>query len=92
EERRRRGLEQWLGPLPLGDPQSAELQLAVGATIVQEMRDAIEEETGFQCSAGISYNKVLAKLACGLNKPNRQTIVARGSVADMFNQLPIGKM
>ncbi|XP_053568796.1 DNA polymerase eta [Bombina bombina] len=92
EELRRRGLEQWLESLPLGDLHSSELQLTVGAIIVEEMRAAVEMETGFQCSAGISYNKVLSKLACGLNKPNRQTVVPKCSVPELFNQLPIGKI
>ncbi|KAM4772786.1 DNA polymerase eta [Rhinophrynus dorsalis] len=92
EEQRRRGLEQWLMSLPWGDPQSPELQLAMGAVIVEEMRAAVERETSFQCSAGISHNKVLAKLACGLNKPNRQTILSKPSVPELFSQLPISKI
>ncbi|XP_018411223.1 PREDICTED: DNA polymerase eta [Nanorana parkeri] len=92
EEGRRLGVEQWLKSLPLGSLHSPELNLTVGAIIVEEMRAAVEEETTFQCSAGISYNKVLAKLACGFNKPNRQTIVSQNSVPELFNQLPIGKI
>lgn len=46
-------------PLPaVGEQSSAELQLAVGALIVEEMRAAVEKHTGFRCSAGISHNKV----------------------------------
>lgn len=30
------------------------------------MRTAVYEKTGFRCSAGISNNKMLAKLACGM--------------------------
>lgn len=36
--------------------------------------------------------QVLAKLACGLNKPNRQTLVSHGSVPQLFNQVPISKI
>ncbi|KAM4607652.1 DNA polymerase eta [Polymixia lowei] len=95
EERRSRGLQQWLASLPASLPGaqgSAELQLAVGALIVEEMRAAVEQHTGFRCSAGISHNKVLAKLACGLNKPNRQTVLPLDSVAELFNSLPISKI
>ncbi|XP_049978773.1 DNA polymerase eta [Alexandromys fortis] len=35
---------------------------------------------------------VLAKLACGLNKPNRQTLVSHGSVPQLFSQMPIRKI
>ncbi|XP_058518499.1 DNA polymerase eta isoform X3 [Ochotona princeps] len=92
EEIRKQGLLQWLGSLAVDDPASPDLQLTVGAVIVEEMRAAIEKQTGFQCSAGISHNKVLAKLACGLNKPNRQTLVSHKFVPQLFNQVPIRKI
>lgn len=93
EEQRLRGLQQWLEHLSSSDlPSSAELHLTVGALIVEEMRAAVEEHTGFRCSAGISHNKVLAKLACGLNKPNRQTVLPLGSVPELFSTLPISKI
>ncbi|XP_029801414.1 DNA polymerase eta isoform X2 [Suricata suricatta] len=92
EEKRKQGLFQWLDSLQTGNTTSPELQLTVGAVIVEEMRAAIERETCFQCSAGISHNKVLAKLACGLNKPNRQTLVSHGSVPELFSQTPICKI
>ncbi|MBN3309262.1 POLH polymerase, partial [Amia calva] len=93
EEHRHRGLQEWLDSLPsLSGPACPELQLAVGAVIVEEMRAAVEEHTGFRCSAGISHNKILAKLACGLNKPNRQTVLPLGSIAELFSTLPVGKI
>ncbi|KAI4875787.1 hypothetical protein NFI96_018331 [Prochilodus magdalenae] len=93
EEKRSRGLLQWLDTLPpCSQTDCAELCLAVGAMIVEEMRAAVEEHTGFRCSAGISHNKVLAKLACGLNKPNRQTVLPLGSVPELFRTLPINKI
>ncbi|XP_061254247.1 DNA polymerase eta isoform X1 [Bos javanicus] len=92
EERRKQGLLQWLDSLQTESTSSPDLQLTMGAVIVEEMRAAIERQTGFQCSAGISHNKVLAKLACGLNKPNRQTLVSHGSVPQLFNQVPISKI
>ncbi|XP_068597124.1 DNA polymerase eta [Brachionichthys hirsutus] len=96
EEQRSRGLQQWLVSLPappsLGEQNSVELQLTTGALIVEEMRAAVKEHTGFCCSAGISHNKVLAKLACGLNKPNRQTVLPLDSVAELFSTLPVNKI
>lgn len=47
------------------------------------------EKTQFKCSAGISYNKMLAKLACSLNKPNAQTILPRDGVATFFERVKI---
>uniref|UniRef100_A0A674A133 DNA polymerase eta n=1 Tax=Salmo trutta TaxID=8032 RepID=A0A674A133_SALTR len=91
EARRSSGLQQWLSSVS-GGSGCAELQLALGAVIVEEMRAAVEQHTSYRCSAGISHNKVLAKLACGLNKPNRQTLLPLGSVPELFNSLPIGKI
>ncbi|KAG2467190.1 ASPP2 protein, partial [Polypterus senegalus] len=91
EEKRLCGLKEWLQCLSY-NPSCPELQLMVGAIIVEEMRAAVEAETGFRCSAGISHNKVLSKLACGLNKPNRQTILPLASVPSLFSNLPISKM
>ncbi|KAK2113761.1 hypothetical protein P7K49_008027 [Saguinus oedipus] len=54
---RKQGLFQWLDSLQIHNLTSPDLQLTVGAVIVEEMRAAIERETGFQCSAGISHNK-----------------------------------
>ncbi|NXT18431.1 POLH polymerase, partial [Syrrhaptes paradoxus] len=34
----------------------------------------------------------LAKLACGLNKPNRQTLVSSRFVPQLFSQLPVGNI
>ncbi|XP_054851678.1 DNA polymerase eta isoform X2 [Eublepharis macularius] len=92
EELRQHGLCQWLELLPFGDPSSPELQLTVGAIIMEEMRAAVESITGFRCSVGISHNKVLAKLACGLNKPNRQTLISQSSVPKLFSKMPISNI
>ncbi|XP_043541514.1 DNA polymerase eta-like [Chiloscyllium plagiosum] len=94
EQARRVGLDAWLDSLPLStrDGDSPELQLTAGALIVEEMRAAVEHETGYRCSAGVSHNKVLAKLSCGLNKPNRQTVLPMCSVPRLFDSLPICKM
>ncbi|XP_077470309.1 DNA polymerase eta [Stigmatopora argus] len=90
ENQRSIGVQDWLASL--AEHNTAELELAVGALIVEEMRAAVEKHTSFQCSAGISHNKVLAKLACGLNKPNRQTVLPLDSVTELFNTLPISKI
>ncbi|NWX91028.1 POLH polymerase, partial [Nothoprocta pentlandii] len=92
EELRERGVHEWLAALPFAEPDCPDLQLTMGAVIVEEMRAAVEEATGFRCSAGISHNKTLAKLACGLNKPNRQTLVPWRSVPQLFSHTPVGSI
>ncbi|XP_061847206.1 DNA polymerase eta isoform X2 [Colius striatus] len=92
EELRQCGLEEWLALLSFDNPDCPDLQLTMGAVIVEEMRVAVEAATGFRCSAGISHNKTLAKLACGLNKPNRQTLVPSRFVPQLFSQLPVSSV
>ncbi|NWI23499.1 POLH polymerase, partial [Sula dactylatra] len=92
EELRERGLQEWLASLSFDNPNCPDLQLTMGAVIVEEIRVAVEAATGFRCSAGISHNKTLAKLACGLNKPNRQTLVSSRFVPQLFSQLPVSNI
>ncbi|NWS55009.1 POLH polymerase, partial [Chunga burmeisteri] len=92
EDLRQRGLHEWLASLSFDNPDCPDLQLTMGAVIVEEIRVAVESATGFRCSAGISHNKTLAKLACGLNKPNRQTLVSSRFVPQLFSQLPVGNI
>jgi DNA polymerase eta len=51
---------------------------------LQELRQEILESTQFHCSAGISHSKTLSKLACGLNKPRKQTILPTDAVGPLF--------
>ncbi|NXO03080.1 POLH polymerase, partial [Rhinopomastus cyanomelas] len=92
EELRQHGLDEWLASLSFDNPDCPDLQLTMGAVIVEEIRVAIEEATGFTCSAGISHNKTLAKLACGLNKPSHQTLVSSKFVPQLFGQLPVSSI
>ncbi|KAM9018172.1 DNA polymerase eta [Ara ararauna] len=92
EELRQCGLHEWLSTLSFDNPDCPDLQLTMGAVIVEEIRVAVEAATGFRCSAGISHNKTLAKLACGLNKPNRQTLLSSRFVPQLFSQLPVGNI
>jgi len=42
---------------------------------INEIRSQIFKELGYTCSAGISVNKMLAKISTSMNKPNNQTII-----------------
>lgn len=71
---------------------SSKLRLLVGAAIVNEIREAVKDQTKYDCSAGIAHNKILAKLTAGMNKPNKQTILPIESIPKLFNDLAISKV
>lgn len=57
--------------------------------IAQEIKARIFEETGLTASAGVSFNKFLAKIASDYNKPNGLFII-KPKVAEQFiESLPI---
>jgi DNA polymerase-4 len=56
-----------------------------------EIRARIFDETGLTASAGISYNKFLAKLASDRRKPNGQFVVTPAMGAAFVETLPVGK-
>ncbi len=56
-----------------------------------EIRARILAETGLTASAGISYNKFLAKLASDHRKPNGQYVIAPAAGPSFIESLPIHK-
>lgn len=60
--------------------------------IAQAIRAQILEETGLTASAGISCNKLLAKVASDWHKPNGQFLITPGDVADFMLTLPVKKL
>lgn len=55
----------------------------------EELRKRILETTGLTASAGVSYNKFLAKLASDQNKPNGQFVVMPNNGEAFVQSLPI---
>lgn len=49
--------------------------MPIATGIATEIRAKIKAVTGLNASAGISYNKFLAKMASDLNKPNGQAVI-----------------
>lgn len=59
--------------------------------IAQEIRQRVFEETGLTCSAGISYNKFLAKIGSDVNKPNGFKTITPEKACEFLEALEIRK-
>jgi len=66
----------------LGDPE------VIGA----EIRRRIAEKTGLTASVGIAPNKLLAKIASDLHKPDGMCRIDAGNIRDILDALPIQKL
>ncbi|WP_188129515.1 DNA polymerase IV [Rhizobium sp. RU20A] len=65
--------------------------MPVATQIALEIRAKIKAVTGLNASAGISYNKFLAKMASDLNKPNGQAVITPKNGPAFVASLPIKK-
>jgi len=65
--------------------------LQTASATAKAIRARIFEETGLTASAGISYNKFLAKLASSQRKPNGQFVITPDMARDFISALPVGK-
>ncbi|GAC1371976.1 MAG: DNA polymerase IV [Hymenobacter sp.] len=66
-------------------------QMPSATQIAQEIRAKILAETQLTASAGISYNKFLAKLASDFRKPNGQFVVRPGQGLAFVDGLAVGQ-
>ena len=62
------------------------------AAVAREIRAQIFEETGLTASAGISSNKLIAKIASDWNKPNGQFEVKPDEIPAFIAALPVGRL
>lgn len=59
--------------------------------IAREIRTRIKEKTDLTASAGVSYNKFIAKIASDYRKPDGMTVVTPDEAASFISKLPIRK-
>ena len=59
--------------------------------MAKELREKILTNLDLTASAGISYNKFLAKLGSDQNKPNGQFLIRPGEAEHYLSDLPIGR-
>ena len=63
-----------------------------GESIAREIRAQIFEETRLTASAGISSNKLIAKIASDWHKPNGQKWVSEEEIPAFMAALPVGRI
>lgn len=81
-------------PLSLDEAYLDVSQLCLDKTassMARNIRTTIARETFLSASAGISYNKFLAKMASDIRKPNGQFVITPEQGEAFVAQLPIGK-
>jgi DNA polymerase-4 len=60
--------------------------------IAEEIKKEIREETGLTCSIGIAPNKLLAKIASDMNKPDGLTVILSQDAEKVLGPLPVRKL
>ncbi len=62
------------------------------ATIAAAIKARIRDRTGLTASVGVSFNKLLAKIASDLKKPDGLCTIAPGDVERILDPLPIRRL
>lgn len=60
--------------------------------IIRKIKLRIKHETGLTCSIGIAPNKLLAKIASDMRKPDGFTIINRNDIETLIWPLPVRKL
>jgi DNA polymerase-4 len=74
------------------DVTASEAALGPAATIAAKIRALIVERTGLTASVGVAPNKLIAKIASDLRKPDGLCIVAPETIHDVLDPLSIRKL
>ena len=73
------------------DVTEVDLCKSLASLMAKELREKIFKNIQLTASAGISYNKFLAKLGSDQNKPNGQFVIRPGEAEYYLHDLPIGR-
>lgn len=78
--------ESWL------DVTGSRILFGDGKKIADELRETVRREVGLTISAGVSFNKVFAKLGSDYKKPDATTVVGRENWKTLLFPLPVNAM
>jgi DNA polymerase IV len=73
------------------DVTAATMHQGSASLIAKDIKAAIKRKTQLIASAGVSYNKFLAKIASDINKPDGFYLITPDQGAGFAEQLPVGK-
>ncbi len=74
------------------DVQGSHLLFGASRDVAKKIKIEIYNKLKLTCSIGISYNKLLAKMASNLNKPDGLTILSKENFHQIMDTLPIEKI
>lgn len=74
------------------DVSGSEKLFGNGKEIADELRAVIKKEVGVTISAGVSYNKIFAKMGSDYKKPDATTVITRENFKELLFNLPAGDM
>ncbi len=75
--------ESWL------DVTGSRLLFGDGKTIADTLRRRVREELGLTISAGVSFNKIFAKMGSDYKKPDATTVISRENYKQIVWALPV---
>lgn len=78
--------ESWL------DVTASQKLLGTGKEMADSIRETVKRELGLTLSAGVSYNKIFAKMGSEYKKPDATTVITRENYKDIIWPQPIDDM
>ena len=63
-----------------------------GEEIAEKIRNTVKKETGLTVSIGVSFNRVFAKLASDMKKPDAVTVISRENYQEKVFPLPVSEL
>lgn len=78
--------ESWL------DVTGSTLLFGSGIEIADKIRNQVFRETGLTLSAGVSFNKIFAKMGSEYKKPNATTLISRANFQELLWPMDAGEL